>query len=131
MKRNLLIFTVFAFIGPGIEVFFTSLTRLSLFGTSSPLMMPVYGLGGLLIGLLNEGKHLKSFSYWQQATIGVIIIYALEYMSGLIFNVALGLKIWDYSDLQLNVLGQITFLFAPLWFLAAYSGIIIDDKLRH
>ena len=44
---------------------------------------------------------------WKQMLICSIIITAVEFTSGLILNVWLGLGIWDYSNMPFNILGQI------------------------
>ena len=90
-------------------------------------------LGGICficLGLINE---LLS---WEtpltiQMLIGCIIITILEFISGCILNLWLKLNIWDYSDLPLNFLGQISLTFSILWYFISAIGIIIDDYIRY
>ena len=52
-----------------------------------------------------------------RALIGTLIICTVELLAGCLFNIALGLNIWDYSRLQYHFLGQISLYSSVLWFL--------------
>ena len=90
-------------------------------------------LGGICficLGLINE---LLS---WEtplvlQMFIGSIIITILEFITGCIVNLWLGWNIWDYSNLPLNLLGQICLPFSILWYFISAIGIVIDDYIRY
>ena len=43
------------------------------------------------------------------------MITAVEFVFGLVFNVFLGMSVWDYSSVPGNILGQICPLFSVLW----------------
>lgn len=68
---------------------------------------------------------------WVQAIIGGFGITAAELVAGLVLNVWLGLGIWDYSHLSLNLWGQISAVWSILWILVAGAGIVLFDWLRH
>jgi len=57
-------------------------------------------------------------------------ITVIEFISGLILNVWLGLNMWDYSNMPGNILGQICPQFTILWFFLSAVGIILDDVVR-
>ena len=90
-------------------------------------------LGGICficLGLINE---LLS---WEtplvlQMLIGGTIITILEFITGCIVNLWLGWNIWDYSNLPLNLLGQICLPFSILWYFISAIGIVIDDYIRY
>ena len=90
-------------------------------------------LGGICficLGLINE---LLS---WEtplvlQMLIGGTIITILEFITGCIVNIWLGWNVWDYSNLPLNLLGQICLPFSILWYFVSAIGIIIDDYIRY
>ena len=90
-------------------------------------------LGGICficLGLINE---LLS---WEtplvlQMFIGSIIITIREFITGCIVNLWLGWNIWDYSNLPLNLLGQICLPFSILWYFISAIGIVIDDYIRY
>ena len=66
-----------------------------------------------------------------QACICAAAITAVEFVTGLILNVWLGLGVWDYSDLPWNVMGQIWPEFAILWFFLSIVGIVMLDWMRY
>lgn len=89
-------------------------------------------LGGLcfaLIGLLNEWFTWK-MPLISQMFISMIIITVLEFFTGCIVNLLLGLMIWDYTDQPYNLFGQICLLFSNLWFLLSLVAIVLDDLIR-
>ena len=90
-------------------------------------------LGGgcfALIGLLNE------LFPWEMPLLlqGVIgsfgIVTPLEFVTGCVVNLWLGWGVWDYSDLPLNLLGQVCLPFALLWVPVAVAAVVLDDLLR-
>jgi uncharacterized membrane protein len=105
------------------------LTEMIYRGQSHPAMFIVGGLAFLLCGVLNEGLSwdtpLVEQILW--ADFGVVI---LEFVSGWILNIQLGLDIWDYSLLPWNLMGQICLPYALLWLPLCLIGIVLDDYLR-
>ena len=90
-------------------------------------------LGGacfVLIGLINEILSWET-PLLVQGLIGSLIITVLEFISGVILNIWLGLGIWDYSQMPFNLLGQICLPFTIAWFFLAIVAIILDDCLRY
>ena len=90
-------------------------------------------LGGICficLGLINE------ILPWEtplvlQMLIGSTIITILEFITGCIVNLWLGWNIWDYSNLPLNLLGQICLPFSILWYFISAIGMVIDDYIRY
>lgn len=93
-------------------------------------MIWVGGLCGLCVGLLNQHTFFCDRRVWQQCLIGTLITLAVEYVSGYILNIRLGLHIWDYSRVPCNLNGQICLPYAVLWFLLMPFAIYMDDWLR-
>ena len=58
----------------------------------------------------------RSVSPLMFALIGTIVITALEFIFGIIFNLFLDMQVWDYSSVPLNLLGQICLPFSAIWF---------------
>ena len=85
---------------------------------------------GCLIGGLNNWFPWE-MSLIKQGIIGAVTITTLELITGLIFNVWLGLGIWDYSTLPLNFMGQICLPFSILWVGFSILAIVVDDYLRY
>ena len=88
------------------------------------------GLCFVLIGGINGGAG-RSLPIFVQALLGAGIVTAVELAAGLILNVGLGLRVWDYSSLPLNFMGQICFYFYLLWIPLAGLAVVADDWLRH
>ena len=90
-------------------------------------------LGGICficLGLINE------ILSWEtplalQMFIGSTIITILEFITGCIVNLWLDWNVWDYSNLPLNLLGQICLPFSILWYFISAIGIVIDDYIRY
>lgn len=90
-------------------------------------------LGGLcfvLIGAINEIIPW-CMPIWQQALIGAAIITSLEFLTGCIVNVGLGWQVWNYSNMPLNLFGQICVPYMLLWIPVSLIAIILDDWLRY
>lgn len=93
-------------------------------------MLIVGGLCFWLIGLVNEVMPWK-VAFWKQCLLGSLIVTAVEFFSGCIINLGLGWNVWDYSNLPLNLLGQICLPFSLLWVLISAVAIVLDDYLRY
>ena len=66
-----------------------------------------------------------------QSAICTVAITATELVAGLILNVWLGLGVWDYSHLPLNLWGQICAQYTLLWYILCLIFIPIFDWLRY
>lgn len=89
-------------------------------------------LGGILfvmIGGINNWFDWE-MPFEEQALIGALVVTAAEFMAGCILNIHLGLKIWDYSSMPFNILGQICLPYSLLWVVLSGVAIILDDLLR-
>lgn len=121
LKKELFIFAVMGCIYSNIELIFR--------GFTSPYMIIVGGICGVLIGLINNIYPNKKL--WAQCLIGMFIVTTLEFVSGYILNIKMGLDIWDYSNLPFNFKGQISLLFCIFWFFLSIVAIWLDDYLRY
>lgn len=93
----------------------------------------MFVLGGLcfaFIGMINE-LIPWCMPIWQQTLIGAAIITALEFLVGCIVNLGLDWHVWDYSDMPLNLLGQICVPYILLWIPVSLIAIMLDDWLRY
>ncbi|MCL2054342.1 MAG: putative ABC transporter permease [Oscillospiraceae bacterium] len=61
---------------------------------------------------------------------GALIITALEFAAGCIVNLWLGWGVWDYSNLYMNVLGQICLPFMVIWYGLSFAAVWICDFLN-
>lgn len=93
-------------------------------------MFAVGGFCFVMCGLLNE--HIGwDMPFPLQMLIGCLIITGTELIAGIVLNMWLGLNIWDYSNMPLNLWGQICLPFSFLWFFLSAVAIILDDELRY
>lgn len=107
----------------GIEILWRGYTDIS--------MLFVGGLCSFLVGRLNEHPKFYDRKMWQQCVIGALITLNIEFVSGLILNIWLGLNIWDYSGMWGNICGQVCLPYGFLWFLLMPLCIYVDDWLRY
>lgn len=106
----------------GVEILFRGYSHWSMFLTG--------GICFILCGLLNEIWKWDT-KFWKQVLIGDLIVTTIEFVIGCIVNLWLGLGIWDYSNMPLNLLGQICVPFMLLWLPLIAFAIILDDHIRY
>lgn len=92
-------------------------------------MTVVGGLCFVLIGGINE-LFPWDMALTSQMLLSAAAVTGVELVAGLIFNVWLGLGIWDYSDQCYQFMGQVCLLYFNLWFLLSAIGILLDDFIR-
>ena len=61
---------------------------------------------------------------------GALIITAVEYAFGYVFNIVLQWNIWDYSAMPLNIKGQVCLFFTMLWYLICIPVVSICEYIR-
>lgn len=86
-------------------------------------------LGGLCFWLIDRLGRQRSFL--TRMLLGAAIITALELACGLLVNRLLGLAVWDYSTMPLNLWGQVCMPFTLLWIPVSAAALLIDGTLRH
>lgn len=99
-------------------------------GYANIAMLFVGGLCGVLVGSINQIPKFYKMAVWKQAVIGTALTLVVEYVSGYILNIKMGLDIWDYSDMYFNLNGQVCFEFAVIWFLLMPTAIWLEDYIR-
>lgn len=120
--KDLILITLGGLVYCWIEVFFRGYTHWS--------MGIVGGLCFLICGLVNEYFSMDML-IWKQMIICAVLITMVEFVSGCILNLWLGLGIWDYSNIPLNVWGQICMPFSIVWLVLSFPAIALDDYLRY
>ncbi len=64
------------------------------------------------------------------AALGALTVTAVEFITGCIVNLWLKKKVWDYSSMPFNLLGQICPLFTLLWGLLSLFAVPFSAKIR-
>ncbi len=114
----LIIFLLGAFSYGGIELLYRGYTH--------PTMMLAGGLSLLILAYLSSKI---SIPFIFRCLIGGAIITAIEFLIGFTFNILLDFKIWDYSNVPFNFLGQICLSFSLAWILLSAVGIKLSEKI--
>ncbi|ADO68132.1 putative ABC transporter permease [Stigmatella aurantiaca] len=119
-------FVVYGLMGWCIECLFTSLVDLAtgagdlrLRGYSYLWMHPIWGVGLLLGEQLVGVMKRAGLSRLLRATLGMVLCFAVEYLTGAGLVAVLGLCPWDYSAAWASVNGLIRLDYAPYWFMCA------------
>ena len=72
--------------------------------------------GGIcLSAIYHLNRRLRRRPLLLRACLGALIITAVEFCCGCIVNLSLGWRIWDYSRMPFQLLGQICLPFSLLW----------------
>jgi len=93
-------------------------------------MFIVGGLCFVFCGGINEWFDWE-MPLWKQMLICAMGITGIEFISGVFINIVFKLNVWDYSNLPLNIFGQVSLLYSVLWFFLSLAAIVLDDWLRY
>lgn len=104
-----------------IEILFRGYTHIS--------MGILGGICFLFIGHINK-RLADRLSIFYQLFICTVIITTLEYITGIIVNIIMRLNVWDYSELPLNLSGQICLIFSIAWYFLSFVAIILYNILK-
>ena len=105
IKKYSLLFIIGAVGYAAIEVIWRGRTHWS--------MMIAGGLCFVIFSLV--AGWLRGRSILIKSAVCAIGVTAVEFIFGVIFNLWLGLGVWDYSSMPMNILGQICLPFTLLW----------------
>ncbi|MFI3208782.1 MAG: hypothetical protein R3Y40_06555 [Eubacteriales bacterium] len=94
-------------------------------GFSHWSMFILGGLCMIFIGKQGQWSNWKS-PIWLQLLRSIIFVSCGEFITGIIVNKWLGWDVWDYSDRQWNLFGQICLLFAGIFTVLSFLGILIS-----
>lgn len=122
--KSAILHTIFGIIGGGIYYAIEILWR----GYSHWSMWLLGGVCFVLIGLLDEWQNHPPLR--RQAVQGAVIVTVLEFLAGCIVNLWLGWNVWDYSDMPLNLLGQICLPFSLAWVALSVVAIKLENFMH-
>lgn len=72
----------------------------------------------------------KRCPLWKQCCKGTLIITGIEFAAGILCNKIMKWQVWDYSQLPLNLMGQVCLLYSGLWFLICWPVLALMRKCR-
>jgi Predicted membrane protein len=118
-------FIVYGLIGWCAEVFWTGLGSLmkgdvKLSAFTYIWMFPIYGLAVFLEYVHNKIRHMPVLL---RGSIYMVIIFTIEYSTGSLLRLVLGVCPWDYSGSPLSINGIIRLDFIPVWF---FAGLVFE-----
>jgi uncharacterized membrane protein len=97
-------------------------------GTTCIWMFPIYGLAIFLEPVHYRIKHLPLIV---RGGIYMVLIFAVELISGLMLRWFLGVCPWNYVDEPLSIYGIITLSYAPVWIVVGIMFEKIHDAIIH
>lgn len=103
-----------------IEVLFRGFTHWSMIITGGSALLSIY--------LINEA--LTGVSVFVKAIAGAAVITTLELTVGIIVNKIFAFGVWDYSELPINFLGQISAIFSVGWYFLSIFGFYLCDRFN-
>lgn len=104
---------LYYFILFGMGAFGYGLIEIMWRGYTHPSMALAGGIGMPILSVIEQ--KFKNLKFVYRCISGGLTILSIEFMFGFIFNVWLGMHVWDYSTVPLNFKGQICFLYFTLW----------------
>lgn len=69
------------------------------------------------------GKYRRKLPLIYRALLCAAAITSIEFTTGVIVNLWLGLKVWDYSARPFNFFGQVCLEFSLLWWLLSFPAL--------
>lgn len=98
-------------------------------GNTHPSMFVLGGLCLVWIGGFNSFFKVSP-PLWVQLLLGGAFITSAEFVCGLVYNIWLGMRVWDYSKLPMNIMGQICPMFFFIWVIISLPAVFLEDALR-
>ncbi len=120
LKRYILFFIIGAVGYAAIEMIWRGRTHWS--------MALAGGVCFIIFSLVAEGFAERPLLF--KALLCALGVTLVELVFGLVFNVALGMNVWDYSNMPLNLLGQICPIFSLVWVGLAVIFLPFADALN-
>ncbi|MBR5090293.1 MAG: hypothetical protein IK093_12765 [Ruminiclostridium sp.] len=119
--RALVIFLAGGFIYGAIELIYRGHTHPSMFVLGGICLLWVGGIGRFFP---------RPVPLWVQVLVGGAFITCAEFVCGLVYNVWLGMKVWDYSKLPGNIMGQICPTFFFSWVAISLPAVLVEGVFR-
>ena len=86
--------------------------------------------GGICFGILGQiSEYMQHRCFAVRCAAGTAAITGVEFLFGCIFNIGMGMHVWDYSKEAYNIAGQICAKYSFLWFLLSIPLVKLTDSL--
>lgn len=87
-------------------------------------------VGGLCLCVMYALANHTRLPRWQMWVLSAAFITTAEFLSGIVVNILLGWRVWDYASVPGNLLGQICPAYCLLWLGLSIPGISLCQKLH-
>ncbi len=120
IKKNALLFGAGG-IGYGIlEILWRGYTHWS--------MVIAGGLCFVLFSLIAE--KFKKIHIVYKSMLCAVVVTAVEFTFGVVLNILLKMDVWDYTDVPLNILGQVCLPFTLVWGILGFVFLPLADFIN-
>ncbi len=120
IKESIIIFGIGGVLYALIEVLFRGFTHWTMFLTGGIVFCCLY----YVFEFSCEKNIIKG------AFLGAVMITTAEFAVGCVVNIALHMRVWDYSASPMNLFGQICLKFSLGWFALSFLAFAIANLLR-
>lgn len=116
-------FIAYGFLGWIIEIVFTGIgsgilkNDLKLTAGTYLWMFPIYGLAVFFEPIHNK---IRDMNWWIRGLFWTGLILIVEYISGFILKLLIGVCPWDYGGNNYSLDGLIRLDYTPFWFIAGF-----------
>lgn len=83
-------------------------------------------LGGVCFYLIYLIASRMKDRLWKKLIMCAFVVSSLEFAVGCLINLRFGWNVWDYSDMPLNLFGQICPTFSLMWLLLSLPCVYIS-----
>lgn len=87
--------------------------------------------GGFILSVLYVLNSRNTVTLMKSCFFGSVFITLTEFFVGIFDNIIMHWKVWDYTDMPFNLMGQICLPFSCLWFILCVPVYFICRELRH
>lgn len=124
-------YIIYGALGWCLEVFWTGLGSLmqgdvKLTSQTYIWMFFIYGLAVLLEPLHNR---IRNWPIIARGGVYALVIFSIEFSTGFLLRIILGVCPWDYSDSPFSIMGLIRLDFTPWWAIAGLLFEKVHDSL--
>lgn len=133
MMKKLYHFIVYGFLGWIMEIIFTGIgagilkNDLKLTASTYLWMFPIYGLAVFFEPLHNN---IRDILWWIRGLVWSGLILIIEYLTGFVLKLLIGVCPWDYGNIGFSLDGLIRLDYIPFWFIAGLIFEKIHDLLE-
>ncbi len=115
MRKNIVLFLTGGTVYPLIEIIWRGYTH--------PSMAAAGGICLPVLEWVCNSKHIARRPMVVRCIAGALSITSVEFCFGVLFNCILQQNVWDYSQMPLNLMGQVCLPYTLLWVLLSFPAI--------